>query len=311
MSDSKQLPNGTETDQEILRRTISQSLARSPTQVERGQVVVLDKRGVAVKRSRTTHILKLVGWGLLAGQIAGPLMCLGGMWLAGAAVYLGTLSVILHAKYRGDAALIAVETLAREGNLDEAQRRFDLVPELRRRNPSAYCMLAGILASHRGEYEAAITWWREALGHAKGLRAERLKISITKALLLLDRPREARLVFETVALPLEADEVLTTMLLVRVMFVLYDPSPTTTNDELHAWARRALEYSHTGVELAAIGWAFERNGDEDMASFLASEAGERMHYRYLATWWPALQQWLDDRPPKAAIDVGNEDVGRS
>ena len=83
------------------------------------------------------------------------------------------------------------------------------------------------------------------------------------------------------------------------MFVLCDPSAERPSEgDLHDCARRALEYSHTGVELAALGWAFERSGDEDMACFLANEAVERMHYPYLATWWPALQQWLDGRNSK-------------
>jgi len=83
------------------------------------------------------------------------------------------------------------------------------------------------------------------------------------------------------------------------MFVLFDSSAKpASSEELHEWARQALEYSHTGIDLAAIGWAFERTGDDDMARFLATEALDRMHYPYLATWWPALQQWLDGHSSK-------------
>ncbi|GEM_PF-4230337 len=300
MSDPKELPAGTESDQEIVRRTTTKSLARSSKDIQRGEVVLLDRRGVAMKRSQTTRWIKAITYGLIAGQIAGPVLMLAGAWIPGALLYLGSLSIVLRAKYRGGGTLIAIETLIREGNIDEAQRRFDAVPELRRRNPLAYCWLAGSLASHRGQYDSAITWWREALGRAKDLQAERLKVSITKALLLLDRSKEARLLFDSVTMPPASDDVLTGMLFARVMFVLCDPATTASEDELHEWARRVLEYSHTGVELAAIGWAFERRGDEDMATFLATEAHERMHYRYLATWWPALQQWLDGRAPSTS-----------
>jgi tetratricopeptide (TPR) repeat protein len=295
MTTPKELPAGTESDQAIVRRTTTKSLARSAKDIQRDQVVVLDDRGVAMERSTTTRWIKLFTFGFLGAQIAGPLLCLAGAWLSGSLLYFGSLAFLLQSKYRGGGTLMAVETLIREGHLDEAQKRFDAVPELRRRNRLYYCWLAGNLASSRGNYEPAITWWREALGKAKGLPAERLKLSITKALLLLGRVKEARLQFETVTLPLEADEVLTSMTLARVMRVLCDPDLPPAEDDLHDWARKSLEYSHTGVELAAIGWAFDKLGDQDMATFLATEAKERMHFRYLATWWPALQQWLEAR----------------
>jgi hypothetical protein len=123
-----------------------------------------------------------------------------------------------------------------------------------------------------------------------------LKLSISKALLLSGQIDAARREYDAVVFPPEADQVVTGQSLTRIMFALCDSSAALPPEEdLHDWARRALEYSHTGVELAAIGWAFERTGDESMARWLASEALDRMHYPYLATWWPALQQWLDAR----------------
>ncbi len=196
---------------------------------------------------------------------------------------------------------MGIDVVIRQGHLDEAQRRFDAVPHLRRRSPAAYCMLAGNLASHRGNYASALTWWREAFPRTNGLAREILKMSITKALLLDGKLVEAQRSWDDTKLPPGADAVLTGQDLVKVMFALHDPRAQLTVDELHDLARNALEYSHTGVDLAAIGLAFERAGDEDMAQWLATEALERMHYPYLATWWPALQQWLDGRTGTPAM----------
>jgi hypothetical protein len=160
--------------------------------------------------------------------------------------------------------------------------------------------VAGNLASHRGEYETAIKWWREAFARDKGLSRELLKVAIARALILSGRMVEATRENDSIRFPSDADDVLTGQVLTRIMFALHDDRATLSTDELHDLARRALEYSHTGVELAALGWAFERAGDADMAELLAGEAPERMHYPYLATWWPALQQWLDGRSRREA-----------
>ena len=281
------------TDRAVVRR-LKESIAKSPKDIQRGQGVVLDRHGVAMGRSRFGRLLSTWKLGIYAMSFGGIALCLAGAWVPGSLLYVVGLSPAVLARYRGTTKLLAIDVIVRNGHLDAAQARLDVVPELRQRNPVMYCMVAGGLASHRGDHASAITWWREALPRSKGVNRELLKTRITGALLLTGRVEEARREYEAVSFPLGADEVLTRQNLTRVMFVLLDPSTKSSAEDLHDWARQALEYSHTGIDLAALGWAFERSGDDDMARFLATEAIDRMHYPYLKTWWPELQQWLDD-----------------
>ena len=290
---TKELATQIPSDKAIVRR-YGESIARSPKDIKPGEGVFLDRHGVALGRPRFALVVAVWRIGIFGALIGGAVLAVSGAWLAGASLYLAGMVPILDGKYRGTAKLMAIDVIVRQGHLEEGQRRFDAVPELHRRNPFLYPWLAGNLASHRGDYATALKWWREALPRATGVRREVTKLSISKALLLSGQIKEARLEYTAVEFPPEADEVLTGQSFAWIMFALLDPSPgLPPEEELHDRARRALEYSHTGAELAAIGWAFERRGDEDMARFLASEALDRMHYPYLATWWPALQQWLD------------------
>jgi hypothetical protein len=292
---SKELAAQSPSNQALVRR-YSDSIAKSPKDIKHGEGVIVDRRGVAFGRPQFRRIVYAWRIAIYGAFIGGAVLAVSGAWIPGALLYCAGFIPSFLTKYRGTGTLMAIDVLLRQGHLDEAQRRFEAVPELRHRSPQLYCWLAGMLGSHRGDYATALKWWREAFPRAKGLRKELLKLSIAQALLLSGRTEEARRELEAVNFPPESDEVLTGQSLTRVMFALYDSSTgLPSHDELHEWARRALEYSHTGVELAALGWAFERSGDEDMARLLASEALERMHYPYLATWWPALQQWLDGR----------------
>ena len=301
MSESKELVAQVPSDRDIVRR-YRETVAISPKHIQPGEAVMVDRHGVAHGRPRFVRLVTAMKLGIYGAIAGGAVLAVAGFWIPGALLYLAGSMPIMVSNYRGGAKLMAVDVLVRQGNLEEGQRRFDAAPELRRRNPAAYFWIAGSLASHRGDYSTAIQWWREGLPRSKGVFRERFKLSIAKALLLSGRVREARLEYESVKLPPAADEMLTSKTLARVMFALCDSSSEPpSEDELHDWARRALEYSHTGVELAAIGWAFDRSGDEDMARFLAAEAVERMHYPYLATWWPALQQWLDAHTTKREL----------
>jgi hypothetical protein len=294
MTSSKEIAAQDAPSTNAIVRRYGESIARSPKDIKRGEGVFLDRHGQPLARRGFRRIVSVWRVGIYGALIGGAALAFTGAWAAGAVLYLTGLMPILVFRYRGARELLAIDVLVRRGQLDEGQRRFDRVPQLRRRNPVAYCATAGSLASHRGDYATALTWWREALVSAKGLQRQLLKLSIVKALLLVGNTEEARREFEAVKFPTESDEVLTGQSLTQIMFVLCDSSSRpVSDDELHDRARRALEYSHTGVELAAIGWAFDRRGDNETAHWLAGEAVERMHYPYLATWWPALQQWLD------------------
>lgn len=298
MTKSQDLSTPAPSEQAIVRQYKS-LIARSPTDIKPGEVILLDRRGVAVSRARFSRLVLLLRTGIYGALIGGAVLMFSGASTVGGLLYLAGAIPLVRGWYRGGTKLMAIEVLIRRGNLEEAQRRFDAVPELRRRDRAAYCSVAGNLASHRGDYATALTWWREAFPQSKGLQRNSLRLSIVRALLLSGDAKNARRMFDEAQLPSEADEVIMSVTLTRVMFALLDAaSAPPADEELHDWARQILAYSHTGVELAALGWLFERRGDEDMARFLAMEAPERMHYRYLATWWPALQAWLDGHTTK-------------
>ncbi len=298
MTTSKELEVQLPTDRAIVRR-YSESIARSPMDIKRGEAVFLDRRGAAIGRPRFARLVFAFQVGSLGALIGGGALAISGAWLSGSLLYFTGLAPTLFTRYRGTGKLMAIGVLSRQGHLDEAQRRLDAVPGLRRRNAAAYGGLAGTLASHRGDYATALTWWRQAFPRSKGLNRELLRLAIVQALLLSERTEDAQREFDAVAFPPGADEALTGVSLTKAMFVLCDPATAMPPaEDLHDRARRALAYSHTGIELAALGWIFERSGDAEMASFLATEAVDRMHYPYLATWWPALQQWLDGHAPK-------------
>jgi hypothetical protein len=282
------------TDKAVARR-YKELIATSPKSMQPGQGVMLDKHGVGVGRARYGRIIGAWRIGIFATMIGAGALMATGAWIPGSILYFAGLTPALLAKYRGTSKLMAIDVIIRNGHLDAAQRRLDIVPELRRRNPVLYCTIAGNLASHRGDHAAAVTWWREAFPRSKGLRRELFKIRITGDLLLAGRIEEARREYDSIVFPPEADLVLTRQILTRAMFMLLDPSARpASSEELHESTRLALEYNHTGVDVAALGWCFERIGDDDMARFLASEALDRMHYPFAATWWPALRRWTDD-----------------
>lgn len=283
-----------------LVRGYGESIAKSSKDITSGKAVFIDERGVAIGRGRYDRLVSRWRIGIYGALIGSGLLLFSGALLPGVLLYLGAISPLVATSYRGTAKLMAIELLARQGQLEEARRRLDAAPSLRRRNPVFYCSLAGTIDSHQGHHEAALRWWREAFPRSSGIRRELLKLKIASALLLSGRIEEARRELASVCLPPEADEVITGQSAMHVMFALLDPSAEPpSEDALHDRARRALEYSHTGVELAAIAWSFERLGNADMARWLVGEARERMTYRYLATWWPALQQWLDEQPDAA------------
>jgi hypothetical protein len=282
-----------------LIQKLSDTVAKSPTTIQPGQIVLLGSDGAAWERQRFVRVVAVIKTAIWSGVIGGMVLALSGFWVAGGVLYFAGLSPALFSRYRGSGTLLAIETLARQGHLDEAQRRLDQVPELRRRNRARYAAVAGRLASHRGDHGEAVRWWHEALPRMKpGLANELLKCALVSALARSGDLVEARRVFATLQFPPRADDILVGKVLGELVIALHSKELPPV-EALHDWARGALAYNHTGVELAAIGWAFDRHGVDDMASFLAREATERMHYKYLRSWWPELHEWLDARVSSA------------
>lgn len=282
------------------RALVQVALARTPTDIRKGEHVLLDKRGTVVGRRRFKRAVGV--WGVL---IWGALLSGGGLYIAGfklvgALVYLaGTSPSLYFNNYRGGARFRRIETLARLGHLEEAQRRLDDIKHLHRRNPVRFETIAGHLASHRGEHAEALRWWRQARDRMKpGLQLELLNVASVSALALSGDDTEARRLRANLQLPSGADQVLCGVILTDLVIALTSERLPSV-EQLHDWASIVLAYSHTAIEVAAIGWAFEKHGDAGMARFMATEAPDRVHYAYLKTWWPALDEWLAQ---KASVD---------
>ena len=313
MSEPKELvpagaPAEAPSDGAIMRR-LPDAVAVSARNIRDGEIVFIDEKGTAMDRRRFKRSVR--GWRafLFTGATAAAVLAFSGLPIAGAMLYLGVASPFLFHQYRGSRRLLAVAKLARDGQLAEAQRRLDDAPSLRWRNQAGHASVAGSLASHRGDHEAAIRWWRQALAWTRSPAArEMTRNSLATALALHGELAEARAV-RAGRQPLPAaDPIFTGAIQTDLVIGLRstDPADLPSTETLHEWASLHLSYRHTGPQVAMLAWSFERHGDEEMADFLAGEAPARMQYHYLKTWWPALQSWLDARVarlPKADPDA--------
>lgn len=294
-----------------LVRRLPDQVASSVKDIRRGEMIFLDQKGATMDRKRFKRAV--LGWKvvLYGGVSAAVALFIAGWGVLGASLYLAAASPFLYAGYRGSRRFLAISVLVRDGHLEEAQRRLDDAPSLRWRNRVGHAHASASLASHRGDYATAIGWWRKALVASKpGGDREIIRGSIARALALNGQLAEARLMHAEQRLPPDADPIFSGAIDTALVIGLcsHDPADLPPTETLHEWASLALSYSHTGPLLAMIGWAFDRLGDEEMADFLAGEVPDRLHYRHLKTWWPALQAWIDDRlarrPTRADDDAG-------
>src|SRR5688500_19039006 len=131
---AKDLP----TNEAIVRR-YSDVIAKSPTAIQRGQAVFLDRHGTPFGRPRYERLVRMWRLAIWGGLFATVGLAVAGAWVPAALVYLGATSPIWWSKYRGAGHLMAIDVLIRQGEIEEAQRRFDAVAYLRRRNRGPYC----------------------------------------------------------------------------------------------------------------------------------------------------------------------------
>jgi hypothetical protein len=81
-------------------------------------------------------------------------------------------------------------------------------------------------------------------------------------------------------------------------------------DDLHDWAREALEMNRFGHGLVLLSWAYGARGDQDMAAHLLREAPDRLEASFLPECDPRLHAWMEekrvawklDEPPDWAPD---------
>jgi hypothetical protein len=63
-------------------------------------------------------------------------------------------------------------------------------------------------------------------------------------------------------------------------------------DDLHPWARAALQTNVFGGNLVLLSWAYDRRGDADMAGHLLRESESRLERWHLDRTFPAVWRWV-------------------
>ena len=190
-------------------------------------------------------------------------------------------------------------------NLDEAEGRLlriahgRLVP--RRMRASARGWLA-YCASLRGDPETALGHSREAVrlwGKRRHILSTIARYGEVYALTRCGELEAARAALEALGPMPEGEYLRITHLNVALYLAFVEGEHRLSDDELHEHAKRALGITAAGPLLALLAWAFEKNGDAEMAELLFDEAIDRHPGDLLSKRMPDLQRWMDEHALKA------------
>lgn len=276
-------------------------LAESLAQRQRGQVVLLDRKGQVLgrRRARRQQAVILGSMALFlafAGVVLGPSAAIGGG--IGYAVMLGFSWLRYRTLRRAVALLVAWRDDEARALLLEVQRRRH-----RREVASEVERLLGVLAWRRGEHQVALEHVERAIALGGGIGHLR---TITRLQLVaeLDPERARTLLPELDALPTTEYFVSERRYLALVIAFNRDRPDELPDDlELHDWARAALDDNLGGGRLGLLAWAFDRRGDREMSELLLREVEAHLPVPLARTapMWPRLHAWL--APRIAALPV--------
>lgn len=186
-------------------------------------------------------------------------------------------------------------------NLDEAEARLmriahgRLVP--RRMRASARSWLS-YCASLRGDAEGALAHSREAVrlwGKRKHILSTISRYGEVYALTRCGQLDEARVALEALGPMPQGEYLRITHLNVGLYLAFVEGKHSFSDDELHEHSKNALGITAAGPLLALLAWAFEKNGDAEMAELLFEEAKDRHPGDLLSKRMPDLQRWMDER----------------
>ena len=216
---------------------------------------------------------------------------------------------MLGLRLRARRRLHVAAGLVTDGKLDEAEQLLDqLARAARPRTRANLEHLRAVADRRRGDLERALVHADACarLGPPRRRAAnlvywqnqfERLSI-----LLELGRAEPARAALAVVAGAPPGEWFVWQRRKARLHAAFAGCAEPPDDETLHAWARDALGYNHTGILCGLLGWAFDRRGDAEMSALCLREAPARFLRgpEPVATGYPRLWAWLGPRLEEAA-----------
>lgn len=261
-------------------------------------LVNLDRKGRVRTRAQTWA---LVGgyWGILGSLVAveGYLgyLLLGMPGLSIAAVlggYVGWIFTRVTHLRRATRMLVT-------NQLEEAEAAYLRVAQSRFTPRHLKARAWGGLASAarlRGEDELALERVRKAIALQRrkrplGLTARHMEAAV---LARLGRLQESRAVWRELPQDIPDGEYVKLSHHTTELYLAFcEGSHGFDDDALHERASFALEITAAAPLLALLGWAFEQNGDTEMATLLVDEARDRHPGELMSVPMPEVSGWLE------------------
>ena len=286
-------------------------LARSLKAASVGEVMALDERGDVVdpRRSRMHGARVWLGAAMIGGAGWAGVVTLGGAAALGPVFFAACLGLMAwESRKLGD--LKAAIALAAAGRRDEASAAFAEL-EKRRSSPTMRATIdywIGSLTWQRGDLPEAERRLDAALAgcHRSGrLDVLRWIVEFSRAQLASVRgelERAERIRGELERAP-DGDYFRLARMLTDLSIAFHRGSADKLPEELHDWAREALEMNRFGHGLVLLAWAFAARGERDMAEHLLREAPDRLEASFLAECDPVLHAWMEARRAEWNLDA--------
>jgi tetratricopeptide (TPR) repeat protein len=296
-------------------RPIRFRLARSLKAATVGEVMALDERGDVVdpKRSRLQGARLWLGATAIGGLGWASVATLGGAAFLGPAFLVGCLGLMAWESRRLGELKRAI-ALAAAGRRDEAAAAFAAL-EGRRAAPPLRATIdywLGSLAWQKGDLVEAERRLEAALAvtaSSRRLDVLRWIIEFSRAQLFavkgeIEKAKRVRAELE--AAP-DGEYFRLARMLTDLTIAFHRDSPDGLPDDLHEWAREALEMNRFGHGLVLLSWAYAARGDQDMAAHLLREAPDRLEASFLPESDPALNTWMEGKRVAWNLDADEYD----
>ncbi|RZO55708.1 MAG: hypothetical protein EVA89_25525 [Sandaracinaceae bacterium] len=225
-----------------------------------------------------------------------------GIVIGGALAWVGSRHVLLR---RSSTAALSGEVDVAEAMAERVAKGW-LVPRSLR--AIAYGRLA-FCASLRGDPDAMLRHTRESLrlwGKSGNVVARITRYGEVFALTRMGTLDTATDKLEMLGPEPTGDYLRLTHWTTELFLAFRKGAHELDEDVLHERAKHALGITSASPLLALLAWAFEQNGDADMAELLMDEARDRHPGDLLSKRMPELQRWMDGaeaEPVRARVEI--------